>query len=289
MTNPLVLETQKEIHRNLLPFTGDSSQDVDEYIRKIESIGSLTKEPDDVLHILLRGKFTGHAEQWYIDNADTLNTWSKLQVGLRERFKQLSWNQTLFINLDQYKQDASETVSTYYDNICRLCKRVDPNMSNKMIVYFLQKGIRDDMKANIARVLLNETDPTPEMFLRAARIEEQLHQVSQSPDVLRPYFSQRDFYPATTSTIRPSIINRSNVTNASKPPPQHHTSSQPLRQTQDNVPSQVYRQRSPCLVCGRSSHRTIDCIYRQMNGCFKCGNPDHVVRGCPQVFIERNQ
>ncbi len=53
MASAIVLQAQKESHRNLPQFTGDLSQDVDEYIKKIEGIGALTKEPEEVLHVLL--------------------------------------------------------------------------------------------------------------------------------------------------------------------------------------------------------------------------------------------
>jgi hypothetical protein len=74
-----------------------------------------------------------------------MNTWSKLQLVIRELFKHSFVLQTFFVTLDQRKQEPHETVSTYYDNICRLYRRVDPHMSNKMIVYFLHKGVQDDM------------------------------------------------------------------------------------------------------------------------------------------------
>jgi len=54
MPSAILLQAQKESHRNLQPFTGDLSQEVDDYIEKIENIGSLTAEPDEVLHILLK-------------------------------------------------------------------------------------------------------------------------------------------------------------------------------------------------------------------------------------------
>ena len=53
--------------------------------------------------------------------------------------------------------------------------------------------------------------------------------------------------------------------------------------TQD-VRTENSRRFDPCLICQRTSHRTIDCHYKQPNGCFKCGQPDHQVRDCPTVF-----
>ncbi len=113
MTSTILLQAQKESHRNLQQFTGDVSQDVEEYIEKIEHIGSLTKESDEVLHVLLTEKLGGQAEKWYKDNKDSLTTWSKLRTGFRDRFQQPWLNQTLFSTLDNRKQEAHESVNDY--------------------------------------------------------------------------------------------------------------------------------------------------------------------------------
>jgi len=48
----------------------------------------LTKEPDQVLHVLLKEKLSGQEEQWYKDNQDSLTTCSQLRIDFHERFKQ---------------------------------------------------------------------------------------------------------------------------------------------------------------------------------------------------------
>jgi hypothetical protein len=92
MASAILLQAQQERYRNLQPFTGDLSEDPDEYIEKIKSIGSLTKEPDEVLHILLKVKLSGKADCWYDNNKDSLGTWSQLRIGFRERFQQASFS-----------------------------------------------------------------------------------------------------------------------------------------------------------------------------------------------------
>jgi hypothetical protein len=70
IASAIVFQAQNESLRNSPQFTGDLSQDVDEYIRKIESIRALIEEPKEVLRVLLKEKFSGHAERWYKDNED---------------------------------------------------------------------------------------------------------------------------------------------------------------------------------------------------------------------------
>jgi hypothetical protein len=306
MASAILLHAQKESHRNLQPFTGDLSQDVDEYIDKIEHIGSFTKEPQEVLHVLLTEKLSGQAEKWYKDNHESLTTWSKLKSGFRDRFQQPWLNQTLFSTLDNRKQEAHESVNDYYDIICRLCHRVDPDMSQHMILHFLQKGIRDDMKTNITRLMLTEKDPTPETFLKFAKIEEFVDRTNQRTDSSATYFTS-----PTQSHMMTSAINSSSNTKRStsmlstprtnprvrsttdsrfsyNPPPSSVNNSSQQRSLNHQTPTLTRSQPLhllPCLVCGRHNHRTMDCYQRKSSGCFKCGNNDHRVGQCPQVFF----
>ncbi len=316
MASAILLQAQKESHRNLPSFTGDFSHDVDEYIEKIESIGALTKESDEVLHILLKEKLSGQAERWYKDNKDSLITWSQLRTGFRERFQQPWLHQTLFTQLDNRKQDTHESVNDYYDAICRLCRRIDPKMSKQMILFFLQKGVRDDMKSNISRLMLTEDNPSPETFLKVAKIEEHVEQMNQPLDSTSSYLTQPQQNYMMTSIVnaqkysdslsssgpirRPQPASSQKQVNSSISPPttkyyRDKTSQQynnNNRSPQYPTPSstlrplmQVQTVRSPpCLICGRHNHSSIECHQRSPTGCFKCGHNGHHINECPQVF-----
>ncbi len=88
MPSAIILQAQAKSHRNLQPFTGDLSHDVDKYIEQIEYIGALTNEPDVILCLLLQHKLSGPAERWYRNNEDSLTTWSQFRIAFRERFQQ---------------------------------------------------------------------------------------------------------------------------------------------------------------------------------------------------------
>jgi hypothetical protein len=119
----------------------------------------------------------------------------------RERFLQPWLNQTLFATLDNRKQDTHESANDYYDAVCRHCRRVDPKMSKQMILYFLQKGVRDEMKSSITRSMLTENDPTPETFLKFAKIEEHLDRIHQPSDSTISYLAQPEQHYMMTSTV----------------------------------------------------------------------------------------
>ncbi|CAF4588760.1 unnamed protein product, partial [Rotaria socialis] len=285
ITSAILLQAQKETHRNLQSFTGDLTQDVDEYIERIENIGSLTNEPD---------------------NQNSLNTWPILRTCLRERFQQPWLKQTLFSTLDNRKQEAHESVNDYYDVVCRLCRRIDSKMSKQMILHFLQKGIRDEIKTNITRLMLTDNDPTPETFLKFAKIEEHVEKMNQSLDTNNTYFNQPTQSYMMTSAVNSSSTAKqytNHIPPLSKPYPINQSTvydnsnyHQPVR-TNNTSESYGLKNRihssqepqvtslSPCLICGLRNHRTIECYQRQPDSCFKCGHRGHRVVDCPQVFF----
>jgi hypothetical protein len=322
MVSAILLQAQKESHRNLPHFTGDFSYDVNEYIEKIESIEALTEEPDEVLHVLLKEKLSGQAERWFQDNKASLSKWSQLCSGLRDRFQQPWLNQTLFATLDNRKQDTHESANDYYDAVCRLCRRVDPKMSKQMILYFLQKGVRDEMKSNITRSMLTENDPTPETFLKFAKVEEHLERINQPTDSTISYLASPEQQYMMTSTVNPlpptypnllpsspirrttpapfqMKINRSIQSPSFNHPRYESQQHQPNNNNDNNTyPHRRFNERSipplmqpqsvqsiPCPICGRANHHLLNCYHRKPSGCYKCGHNGHRINACPQVFF----
>ncbi|CAF4193297.1 unnamed protein product [Rotaria magnacalcarata] len=135
ITSAILLQAQKETHRHLQSFTGDLTQDADEYIERIENIGSLTNEPGEVLHILLKEKLSGQAERCTLDNR---------------------------------KQEAHESVNDYYDVVCRLCRRIDSKMSKQMILHFLQKEHVEKMNQSLDTNNTYFNQPTQSYMMTSA-------------------------------------------------------------------------------------------------------------------------
>ena len=227
----------------------------------------------------------------------------------------------MFATLDNRKQDTHESANDYYDAVCRLCRRVDPKMSKQMILYFLQKGVRDAMKSSITRSMLTENEPTPESFLKLAKIEEHLERINQTTDSTISYLGQPEQHYMMTSTVNPlppthprplplsSPIRRpppapyQMQVNRSKQSPSlnhpHYESQQHQPNNNNNIyPHRRFNERSirplmqpqsvqsiPCLICGRANHHLLDCYHRKPNGCYKCGHNGHRIDVCPQVFF----
>ena len=180
LSSPFATLQQTTI-KELPKFTDDSDQKVTQFVDAVDHIGALTDWNDSALHTLTTIKLGGLAFNWYNNNKDTLCTSSVLKTNLLQRFQpSLTVAKT---QLKTRRQQSGETLSTFYDDIIELCKQVDKNMPIYMVVDYLQDGVRDDSKLNVKRrMAISSDEPTPALFLKIARIEEELQQeVSSVP------------------------------------------------------------------------------------------------------------
>ena len=264
--------------KELQKFTGDPSQKVTQFIDGVERIGSFSKLNDSTLHAIATIKLGGSAFNWYDNNKSTLKTWKLLKTQLLARFKpSISMAKS---ELKERKQQPGETLLAYYDDVIDLCKQVDVNMPLHMIVDYLQDGISGEFKIQVKRQLKAlKGEATPALFLQIARDEDEL-QKEVSREHSSSFASSQPYFPGVIAATGPSSTTseRSNRTPASTDSRDNRSHFSKARQ-QSSQP-QYY----PCLVCGRTNHRTIDCYQRKSQGCYKCGNSNHYIRDCPQVF-----
>ncbi|CAF4568828.1 unnamed protein product, partial [Didymodactylos carnosus] len=323
MTNPLIKQIQELRIKQLETFSGDGAQKVNEYIVDIQEVAKLTQETEAIQYALLHSKLSGEAKQWYNDNKDELKDWRALTDGLTKRFKPFRSSQMLFDKLLSRKQQQNESINHYYDDVRRLCREVHPDMPPTMIVQYLISGVREDFRKEISRTLGTHDVHSPESFLHAALREEEFDSTdNHSRPTTQPYFAYGNSFsgmstavhsnsnsfqrqppstqtiPNQQSTIHPrsgrlsdgSIQPYSQLRSTQQPSPQSQRLQPSTSQPRSNfhyhqaTSTQNSPHRTPCLICNRSNHRTIDCFHRKPTGCFKCGQFGHNVRTCPQVF-----
>jgi hypothetical protein len=268
---------QQTALKELPKFTGESEQNVAQFIDTIEHIGSFTAWGPTELYTLTTIKLGGLAFNWYNNNKDSLLNWQLLKAQLLARFQpSLSLTKT---RLKNRRQQPGESLSNFYDANIELCQQIDRQMPMYMIIDYLVDGVRDNLRIHVKRRLASTTAPlNASLFLSIARAEEELQ---NDLSLLPPpsSFSQPYFEQVAATTYRPSPTYQSPRDRPAAPASDNRS---PRSYNQDRFHSgQTYR---PCLVCARSTHRTIDCPRKQLNGCFKCGNRGHPVRDCPQVF-----
>ena len=158
-----------------------------QFINNIERIGRMINANDDILYYMCTAKIDGEAKRWYENNL-ALTQWDDLKPALLERFTTSDSSSKIFESLKERKQKFDETITSYYEAVIKLCREYDSSMSQKMMISWLQNGIKDSLKTQIKRQmkLLSESARTTKAFLKIAKIEQELQ--------------EEDFYAQKTST-----------------------------------------------------------------------------------------
>jgi hypothetical protein len=257
--------------KELSKFTGDPSQKVTQFIDSVERIGGFSNLDDSILHSIATIKLGGSAFNWYDNNKSTLTSWTHLKTQLLTRFKpSISMAKTA---LKDRKQQPGEPLLAYYDDVIDLCKQVDDKMPLHMIVDYLQDGINDELKIHVKRQLKAlKGEATPALFLQIARDEDELQKevIREHPSPFassQPYFPRiiaatGKSFPTPERSDRPpaSVDSRDNRPHR----PQLYSSSNSHFTKPRQQPSQP--QYYPCLICGQTTHRTIDCYKKTITG-----------------------
>lgn len=305
--DPAMMVCYRECLSNLEKFNDNEERKILQFINSLERIGKMINANDNILHCMCTAKLDGEAKRWY-ENNTSLTEWTSLKSALLERFTQSDSSSRAFEQLKERKQKSDETITSYYDDIIKLCRDYDPSMSHRMKVSWLENGIKDSLKIPIKRQmkLLAEEERTIQAFLKIAKDEQEL-QHNSSPDTETtsahiPYFTNAVSTtqpPAENSTSRSTTTakyhwDRSNQRSRLQRSPTYqpttaNRSYEPHRHRPQHTNSSYGSRRNtrkftPCIICQRENHRTIDCHQKQSNGCYKCGQSDHRIRDCPEVF-----
>ncbi|CAF4975203.1 unnamed protein product [Rotaria sp. Silwood1] len=307
----LLAKARKTRFDDLPNFSGHPSEDVERFLKSIKNITKATDESTnhEILEIV-RGKLTQSAGLWFDNNEHNFKKWSDFETAFRNRYFSSTSIHKKFDTLKQRKQLPDEPITSYCDDIINLCKEIDSNMSEKIIIQYLMSGINPDFRKELSR--RESSINTLNEFLKHAKIEQDLHDTFRNLSIDSPQLNfnfNRPPIPSLTATVNPqkqyhyqikynnpishstqfqSSVSRRN----SDPALGNRTSTTPNTKQIRNFSSQSKFKQKPintrttsqhqfnnCKVCGRKNHRTIDCYYKRTTGCFNCGQ-NHNVRDC---------
>jgi len=251
--DPAIMICYKESLSNLEKFSGGETSKIQKFINGIERIGGMIEANNNILYCMCTAKLNGEAKRWYEENT-SLTHWEDLKTALLERFEISSSSSKTFDQLKERKQKPDETITSYYDDIIRLCREYDSSMSQKMMISWLENGIKDSLKIQVKRQmkLLSESARTTQAFLKIAKDEQELQEENCSElEPAQPYL------PYITNTVSTTLKQTQNkfedVPKPSYSPPRNGT----YRQDKQYIPSSKFLK--PLM----SESYTRDLTYRQ--------------------------
>lgn len=127
-------------------FGGTGEEDVDEWLKQYKRVSKLNgwDSAAQLSHVVL--SLTNTALLWYDNHEDTLTTWETFVEELKKCFgDSITKKKRAEHTLSQRAQLPGETCTMYIEEILKLCKLVNPSMTEEDKVGHLLKGIAEDV------------------------------------------------------------------------------------------------------------------------------------------------
>ncbi|CAF4471863.1 unnamed protein product [Rotaria socialis] len=180
-------------------FNGGEEYRILPFINNIDRIGKMIDANDNILYCMCMEKLDGEAKQRFTTSDSSSKTFERL----KER-----------------KQKPDETVTSYYDAIIKLFYKYDASMSQRMIISWLENGIKNSLKIQIKRQMksLSESARTTQTFFKIAKDEQKLQDENvpelQATAPYVPYFANAiSTTTYASSTLRTPIYINVQVNN----------------------------------------------------------------------------
>lgn len=133
-------------YRQPRPYGGKAGEDVDQWLTHYERVSKSNKwdANDRLTNVVF--SLTDTALVWYENHEDALTTWSIFVEELKSCFSDAAAKKKRAeFTLAQRAQLSGETCTAYIEEILKLCKTVNPCMSEEDKVGHLLKGIAEDV------------------------------------------------------------------------------------------------------------------------------------------------
>jgi hypothetical protein len=171
MAEAIVSKLTAKNFETITKFGGKVEEDVDLWIRDIVAACEMSKlEPAQVLQVV-SGFLVDNALEWFLNNRATIDTWDEFLKQIRTAYQSPAAKQIASHKLRNRKQALTEPVTNYVTDVLRLCKIIDPTMTEPSKLDHLQHGL----KSSLLKEVLRKEPSTTSQFLEYARKEEVLN------------------------------------------------------------------------------------------------------------------
>ena len=223
-------------------YSGNTEQDADEWLKELNSKFRMAEITESQALKIIPTFLAGPAKEWFTENSLQFETWGTFKIEFVRTYSSPATKQLASHRLRTRQQRLDEPIIEYYTDVMKLCKVVDPNMTDASKIDHLCHGL----KISLMREVLRHTPRTPAEFLEYAKQEEVLDQlvntslVTSTHDDVNPtnpssgYMSSQTQISAVTAPFRPynePVYHTSppHHPEASRSPRRHHNSPSQTR------------------------------------------------------------
>ena len=256
-------------------FSGKPDQDADEWMKDLTATFRMADITEVQALKIISTFLEGHPKQWFIENTTIFESWSIFKAEFIHTYSSPSSKQLASNRLRTRQQRHDEAAIEYYTDVMKLCKLVDPTMTDASKLDHLYHGL----KPSLMKEVLRQAPSTPAEFLEQARQEENLDrlvntslQQTNYSDTQTTNYSNNSLYRSSQNVESAHYQNSSNMyskgysANVYSPRTTYNrfhdpSSSRYPAQTQQSSFNALHYQSRPlrCYLCHKLGHFARDC------------------------------
>ncbi|UYV79719.1 K02A2.6-like [Cordylochernes scorpioides] len=278
----------QHLPRNPSMFSGEDGEDPLTWLRGYKRVAKHNHWDETLCLANVYFYLNGTALKWFENNEETIRNWEEFTTQLESVFGK---SESLRLLAEKKLKIRGESTEFYMQDVLRLCKEVDLQMSEEDKISRLMKGIVEELYQALLPRDINNTD----QFVSECRRIEALHRRRVTPakyerlpnvaslDVQRALAAPREEPRIATieDMVREEIDKTlAPISNPSRGSPQYRTyTPSPIARRETAAPQTPRpRARYP-----KQGERLDTNEWRTTEGrpiCFHCGRPGHVARYC---------
>lgn len=132
-------------------FHGYAAEDPEEWLDQFERVATINRWDEEMKLRYVYFSLDGPAKTWYENHETTLTTWEFLKNELLRTFTSIMRKERAQLLLESRTQQPNETLNVYVEEMKRLFRRADQDMTEDKKVGYLMRGVKESLFAGLIR------------------------------------------------------------------------------------------------------------------------------------------